>query len=151
MKLKNYTSVVDPEQSIARIDRLLIGFGALSIVKDFERGKTVAIRFDLKIGPNNVVTFRLPSRVDCVLELFKKEKPTYNLDRLKTQAERTAWKIVADWVDVQLSMIRLGQAKPAEVFMSYLWDGSRTLFAALEENNFTGLKMLAAPKENGGQ
>lgn len=147
MKLKNYTSTVHPQNSIDRIEKMLVEFGAKTIQKDYDAGKTVAVRFDLDLGKKQVVTFRLPSRVDRVYELLKKDKPGGNRDRVMDQAERTAWKIAADWVDVQLSMIRLGQAKPAEVFMSYLWDGKQTLFQALEANNFSGLKALAAPAE----
>ena len=55
------------------------------------------------------------------------------------QAERTAWKIVQDWAEVQMSMVQMGQADPLEVFLPYLYDGRRTYYQAMKDANFAGL------------
>lgn len=55
------------------------------------------------------------------------------------QASRTAWKIVQDWVEVQMSMIQLKQADLIQVFLPYVFDGRRTYYQALKESNFAGL------------
>jgi hypothetical protein len=48
-----------------------------------------------------------------------------------------------DWVQVQVSMIKLKQMKTLQVFLPYLWDGNQTFFEALEAKQF---KALPAPQ-----
>lgn len=55
------------------------------------------------------------------------------------QAERTAWKIIQDWVEVQMSMIQTGQAETLQVFLPYVFDGKKTYYQALSESKFAGL------------
>jgi hypothetical protein len=46
---------------------------------------------------------------------------------------------VEDWVEVQLSLIRMQQADLLQVFLPYIWDGSRTFYAAIKERNFLAI------------
>jgi len=55
------------------------------------------------------------------------------------QADRTAWKIVQDWVEVQMSMIQLKQAETLQVFLPYVYNGKKTFYQSLKETNFRGL------------
>jgi hypothetical protein len=55
------------------------------------------------------------------------------------QASRTAWKIVQDWIEVQMSMIQMKQADTLQVFLPYVYDGKRTFYQVLQQNNFRGL------------
>jgi hypothetical protein len=57
------------------------------------------------------------------------------------QAARTAWKIVQDWIEVQMSMIQMKQADTLEVFMPYIWDGhaQKTIYQIAQERGFAGL------------
>lgn len=88
--------------------------------------------------------FELPARVDnCFRVLFaevKRPQPDTK-ERVRKQAERTAWKIVCDWVLIQLSMIMLEQAEPMQVFLPFVWDPvkERTYFDQLKEGNFKAL------------
>jgi hypothetical protein len=41
---------------------------------------------------------------------------------IQKQAIRTAWKILCDWTEIQCSMIALGQAKPLQMFLPYIYD-----------------------------
>jgi len=61
------------------------------------------------------------------------------LDRIREQSERTAWKIQQEWLEIELTKIKLNQAEPLQVFLSYVWDGNQTYYAALKDKSFRGL------------
>lgn len=44
-----------------------------------------------------------------------------NRAQIQQQASRTAWKILSDWTEVQCSMILLGQAKPLQMFLPFMY------------------------------
>lgn len=156
--LKNYTSNVPSSITLGRIEALLVRCGVKGITKEFGvAGQVLAIMFHLDEGDGRVATVRLPAKVKEAQEAlwanyvngdslstdgnevwsnaYKKKRRQDFLE----QGERTAWKIVQDWVEVQMSMIAMNQADRLEVFMPYLWDGKRTCYQALREQGFAGL------------
>ena len=124
--MKNYTSEVPPAKSIAKIEELLIQGGARQISKEYGPGGDVeAIAFSI-VNPETKVPIyiRLPASPDKVFEVFKAER-TRSLTRaqaenLRDQAKRTAWRLVWDWVAVQLSLIEMHQADLMQVFLPYI-------------------------------
>jgi hypothetical protein len=118
-------------------------------------GKLTAITFKLPTKAG-VQLVRLPAKVDAAQDSLYRDfmgddldqktgKVKYGSRKRRTkqsfyeQAERTAWKIIQDWVEVQMSMIQMGQADSLEVFLPYLYDGKRTYYQAMQESNFAGL------------
>jgi hypothetical protein len=160
MFLKNYTSEVPVPQTIARMETLLIRAGVTGITKEYDpaaAGKIAAITFCIQLPENPPVTVRLPADEDAVQQalwvdyvngdetttdgkalLYPGNKKKTKAD-FRAQAERTAWKLVQDWLEVQLSMIAMRQADFVQVFLPYVWDGSRTYYQALKESKFRGL------------
>lgn len=136
MNLKNYTSTVAAASSITRIEKRLVEIGAKNINKQYEGGVLIGIQFLIDVN-NNTVAFSLPAKVDTVYKVMWGEikKPVKGTqERVRDQAERTAWKIIADWVDVQASMIYLEQAEVMQVFMPYaLIRGGQTFYEAFKE------------------
>jgi hypothetical protein len=63
------------------------------------------------------------------------------------QAERTAWKIQQDWVQVQMSLIKLKQADMLQVFMAYVWDGEQTFYERLKGRGFKQLAEKSSTTE----
>lgn len=144
MNLKNYTSSVPVINSIARIEHRLAQAGATHIAKSYNKERPIGMIFQIPI--NNVpLTFKLPAKAEKVYDYMIKQraKPPKKeqLETIRLQADRTAWKILADWIDIQVSIVQIDQAEPTEVFLSYLYDSKRdqTLFDKMKETNFKQL------------
>ena len=144
MAIKNYTSTVPMIKSIGRIEHRLAQAGATHIAKSYLGERPIGIIFQIKVNEISM-TFKLPARSDNVyrnLKMQRKNPPTKAQDEsLRQQADRTAWKILNDWIDIQVSMIELDQAEVVEVFLPYTYDvkSDKTLFEGFKDNNF---KML---------
>ena len=156
--LKNYTSDVPVNQTIFRIEQVLIRCGVSGIMKEYigTAGEIAAITFQIE-SPGGKVAIRLPAdkqkALDALwLDYVDGEKLNDRGDAIEwnprkrkrrrdftDQAARTAWKIVQDWVEVQMSMIQMKQADTIQVFLPYIFDGKRTYYQALQESGFRGL------------
>lgn len=157
--LKNYTSDVPVSQTIYRIEQVLIKCGVSGIMKEYGSavGDIVAITFKIELEKDNPMVVRLPVSKEKALEaLWQDYVGGDKLDAngetvhwssrkrkkkgdFKAQAERTAWKIVQDWVEVQMSMIQMKQADFREVFLPYAWDGRQTFYTRIAESGFRAL------------
>lgn len=141
MNIKNYTSGVPVAKTISRIEEILAEIGAKAIGKNYENAKVSSITFQLEInGKDRLI--RLPANPDAVYRsLCEQVKRPHDgtLERLREQSERTAWKIQQDWLEVELTKIRLNQTEPLQAFLSYLWDGRQTYFEAIKGGGFKAL------------
>jgi hypothetical protein len=146
--MKNYTSSVAPERSITNIESLLVKAKAADINKSYESGIVTAISFVIFEPSNNSrIAIRLPANVPQVFEALKKimapKRGSWDrmrLQRLQEQAARTAWKLMQDWLEVQLSLIEMKQAELLQIFLPYVLAGNnQTFYQKLKENNFIGL------------
>ena len=63
------------------------------------------------------------------------------IKKIPAQAERTAWKILSDWVEAQMAMIELAQVEFTEVFMPYLYNHQKqeTYFEMIKARGFKAL------------
>ena len=141
MNLKNYTSSVPMANSISRIEHKLAQAGATHIAKSYEGERAIGMIFQIPI--NNIpMTFKLPAKSEKVYDYMVKQRsrPPKQAQKgsIQMQADRTSWKILSDWIDIQVSLIQLDQAEAVEVFLPYVYDGrnDRTLFEKMKENNF---------------
>jgi len=146
MNLKNYTSSVSVSTSIAKIEHRLAQAGATHIAKSYKNEMPEGMMFQIDVN-GRLMTFQLPAKANKVYEyMIKQKKLGYKKDvqeTTKRQANMTAWKILSDWIDIQVSLIQLDQAEAAEVFFPYLYSPKedKTLFQIAKENNF---KLLSA-------
>lgn len=143
MNLKNYTSTVPSGTSMMRIQKALVEAGTTDISMKFDPTSKVccAISFRMLVNDRIPMFFKLPAKVDACFKVLFAEVKRPNTDmkkRVWEQAERTAWKIVSDWVDIQLSMIKLEQAEPLQVFLPYVYDPTEdvTYYEKLKAGNF---------------
>jgi hypothetical protein len=146
--IKNYTSSVPSNRSVSHIEERLAAHGAQSVVKQYgEDRRLAAVSFFMRIG-DRLVPFRLPARTAQVEQIFKarvKKPRRGTLEKLSEQAERTAWKIISDWVDAQMALVELQQAEIAEIFMPYMWSErlGKSYYQIAEAQGF---KMIEGPK-----
>lgn len=118
MAIKNYTSSVDVYTSLGEIQGALAKHGARQIVVSYDgNGNPQGVLFTLE-GSMGVRGFSLPAPVEGTMEVFAKQK--IKADR--SQAERTAWRNVRDWVLAQLALVESCGVEIEEVFFPYLTD-----------------------------
>ena len=149
MILKNYTSDVPASRTIARIEELLAKAGVNGVNKIFTSGRVASLTFSVTLPHAQTLTIRLPANVESVFSALRKtvKRPRAGTDqRLLDQAERTAWKLMQDWVEVQLSLIAMNQAEFLQVFLPYVHDGRRSFYDALRGDGFKAL--MPAKKES---
>jgi hypothetical protein len=156
--LKNYTSDVPVFQTINRIQAVLIKCGVNGITMEYgPDGVVSAMRFHYD-APSGEITVRLPADFEAAQNALwlnyadgeSLSKDGSKIDEwgsrknkkrsdFKAQADRTAWKIIQDWVEVQMSMIQLKQAEVQQVFMPYIWDGHQTFYERIKANGYRAL------------
>jgi hypothetical protein len=146
IKIKNYTSTVAPERTIAKIEAALAQAGATHIQKSYDSGAVTALEFAFPVG-NSTVLFRLPVDTTAAYHAMNKRPlPMARRVRAIEQAKRTAWRLAEEDVLIQLSKIAMRQVDPVQAFLPYAVRDGRTLYDALKEGNFAGL--IAGPKED---
>lgn len=122
-KIKNRTSQVPVNRSIMHIEDCLVNHGAKNIIKTYENGKIEALCFSMMIDGKEI-PFKLPAYVEAcatTLRAAVKKPTTGTLERIADQAERTAWKIMSDWVDVQMTLIELQKVEFLRIFMPFIY------------------------------
>lgn len=143
MSIRNYTSKVPVVQTISRIEVILANAGASGVAKEFgENGTIRSVTFQIEVSGKNV-SIKIPANVRQVFEVLKREVGGSD-QRVFEQAERTAWKLMQDWIEIQCALIRMKQADVMQVFLPYVWDGNRDFYTALKATNFKAL--LPAPE-----
>ena len=143
INLKNYTSTVPAITSMGRIEQALVKAGATDISKKYEDGicKSITFRMMVQLQP---LFFQLPAKVDSCYKVLYEEVKRPRPDTktlIRQQAERTAWKIISDWVEIQLSMILLEQADALQIFLPYVYNPATetTFYNQLKEGGFKTL------------
>lgn len=146
--IRNYTSSVPAIKSVTHIEEQLMRHGATEILKMCENGRLIGIAFCIMVADVKTA-FRLPAEIENVEMYFVKKltrRPTLRaMEEIKRQAERTAWRLLSEEVDIQMSRIELGQVKLAEVYMGYLYDSQKkeTLFSKWQGGQFQALEYKA--------
>ncbi len=147
--IKNYTSDVPVSRTIARIEECLMKAGATGILKDFAGGRVSALCFKLNTPQTNgkEIAIRVPVNEEAIYKVLvaSVRRPREGtLARLCDQASRTGWKLMQDWIEVQLSLIQMKQADALQVFLPYVWNGKMTFYQSLSESKF---RMLTSGTE----
>ena len=139
--IKNYTTDIPVERTIAEIQKLLAQNGARGIALEYDEQGTIKDVFFKIILNNKELPFRLPAKAEKVYTALHTGAPTHYHTRYgkqwRAEAERIAWRICKTWLEAQITLINLEQAKMEEVFLPYLiMQNDKTLFEAMERNQF---------------
>ena len=144
-KLRNYTSEVPPAKSQATIEQLLVQAGATTISKFFDEStkRCQGFFFQIKVGVA-LLTFKLPANSELVYQHFiagARGLDARKRELLRTQAERTAWRTLQEWTQMQLDMVQMNQVELLQVLMPYQYDAERqqTFFERVAQSD---LKLL---------
>lgn len=119
MPLLNYTTTVPVARTIGAVQALLVEAGARAIQTEYDDvGRPTSIAFAIETAYGKRY-FQLPvsaERVEAVLGRDRIE------GRYKTpeHAERVAWRIVKDWLEAQLAIIRTEMVTLDQVMLPYM-------------------------------
>ena len=138
MKIRNYTSTVPVERTVSRIEEELVKVGATHIEKKYEKSELKGIIFSIDIGQK--ISFKIPAQIEASYEIIRqiKEYKGRNKDWLIAQSKRTAWRLIYDWIQIQVAMIQLKQADAMQVFLPYAYNPKteKTIYQSMQGNNF---------------
>lgn len=134
MPLLNYTTKVPVTRSVEAIQKVLVKHGASSIMQDFDdHQQLLAISFKLKLNGQELA-FRLPIDWRSTFEVMKQDGTPRALLN-EDHARRVSWRIIKDWVEVQLAIAETKMVTIPQVFLPYAvnQDG-KTLYQIVAEN-----------------
>jgi hypothetical protein len=133
--LKNYTAEAPVERSIAKIEEILVRHGTTRFYKEYKDSELVGVVFVVPLL-NGELPVKLPARIEQVRQRLYGKRSAYT-PAMSSQAQRTAWANIRDWIDAQIALIETGQVKLEEIFLPYTVDTSgTTLYERMQENNF---------------
>jgi hypothetical protein len=140
MPLLNYTTKIPAEQTAAEIMSILVRKGATDILTHYgPEGMTTGLKWRMETA-NGPMGFSLPINTDAVFEILTRDQvmKTNPAARMQ-QANRTAWRIIKEWILAQMALIETEMVTVEEVFLPYMLTGRQTLYQALSNGD---LKML---------
>ena len=135
--IKNAKSESSLPRIFEAIQKTLVNHKARHITLSYEGERIIAIEFVIAINGDER-PFKLPARIENVEKiLYPGKTPRFLTTAQKTQAYRTAWANVRDWISAQMAMIDTGMVQPEEIFLPYMIgrDG-RTFYEVMQEQQF---------------
>ena len=140
MPLLNYTTKIPAEQTAAEIMSVLVKKGATDILTHYGAGgMATGLKWRMTTA-NGTLAFSLPINAEAVFEILTRDgvMKTNPAARMQ-QANRTAWRIIKEWILAQVALIETEMVTVEEVFMPYMLTGKQALYQALSNGD---LKML---------
>jgi hypothetical protein len=126
--------------SVSKIENMLVQNGANNILKGYDDDRELLyIQFSMVVNGNSMF-YKITAYRNVIAKILLAEytRPTEKSHQLVAQQSgRTAWKIICDWVEIQLTMVMLEQMEMAEAFMTKtITQSGQTLFEVVKAGNF---------------
>lgn len=118
MALKNYTTKVPANRSVQEIQDMLQKAGAIGVLMEYEKGtgRIEGLSFQIDFDGQKMA-FKLPLQWREAQKVLAQEGNNRAGD--DDYAYRVAWRIMRDWVDVQVALITIKQVQLQQVFLPY--------------------------------
>lgn len=119
MAILNFSTTVSVERSMEAIHTLLRRHGASAILFDYDPSRQIhAISFKMLIDGAEVA-YRLPANWPGALAAMRADPKVPRRFCTEAHARRVAWRIVKNWVEVQLAFVEARQASLAQIMLPY--------------------------------
>jgi len=128
----NYTTSIDADKTASECVAILARHGASRVSIDFDQGKPGGLAFSIET-PHGLRFFMLPANPDGVYSALVKYSRSGRIPpryATREQAERTAWRVMKDWLEAQLALIEAQIVELEQVMLPYLIvsDEGQTLY-----------------------
>jgi hypothetical protein len=134
--LLNYTTSVPVNTTIAQIQRILVAAGAKQILTEFgDRSQPIGLAFlvETPAGPRQFV---LPVNAEAVQIVLKRDRVPPRYSTLE-HAQRVAWRILKDWLEAQLAIVKTEMVSLDQVMLPYMrGDDGRTVYQVYVDRQF---------------
>ena len=117
----NYTTTIEPGKSSIECISILAAHGAQMIGAQYGNGVPTGISFQIATAWG-LRAFSLPVNVDGTHAALQKAWRAGKIPQRyasKEQAQRVAWRVLKDWLEVQIALIEAGVAELAQVMLPY--------------------------------
>lgn len=120
MPLKNYTTKVPANRSVQEIQVMLQKHGAIGVLMEYEKetGRIASLAFKIDLKGQSV-GFRLPLKWREAEKVLQKQGVKRAFQD-EDYVYRVSWRIMRDWVDIQMAIIELEMVKIEQVFLPYV-------------------------------
>lgn len=135
--IKNYSTSIDVDKTIAEIEKLLVRHGIKQVFKEYDEHGIAFLSFGIEYK-NQIIPIRIPAKVEKIKEKLSKQVDMGRIgNKYNTieQARRIGWRLILDWIDSQMTMVELEQKEMIEIFLADIVDlkTKETLFQKLSE------------------
>ena len=136
MPIANYSTTIAVEKTVGEIQALLGKGGARGVLVEYDdRREPSSIRFSILAGDKELF-YSLPARSENILAVFRREHIPRKLQCIE-QAQRTAWRLIKDWIRAQLALVQAELVELSEVFLPYMTNAQgKTMFEVMKSIQF---------------
>jgi hypothetical protein len=134
----NYTTTIDPANSMAECISLLVKHGASAIGATYDTGRPTGLTFQIETV-HGMRQYSLPVNVEGTFRALKEAVRRHRIPprygNSQEQAERVSWRVLKDWLAAQLALIEAGVAEMSQVMLPYMHiEPGVTVYQAFLEN-----------------
>ena len=147
MPLLNYSTKISVHRTVGEIIELLVSKGAEEVKITYgATGQPIGLAWSMNTAHMGVKYFALPCNVDTVYERLTTQRVMVTSPQARMeQANRTAWRILKDWVEAQMALLETGMVQVEQIFLPYMLTEGQTLYQYLAAGHHRDLPPSRPP------